>query len=306
MNRDQLTEVRDLLAEGMADKAARLLRTVVDGMTSDDIIARSRIRELQRDVVVQLNLMAAIRTASRRGDLSPDEQFRRSKQLNFALLDLADEAEAVSSRDAVIAAAPMPVAAIAMPAPSSHGLEKIWGRNNLQELAWLELGLIASRSVCRVVSPAGTGTGFMIGDGIVMTNNHVVPDIAAARKTKLEFNFEQDAAGGLKAVSGYRVGETSDFATSPVKALDCTLMRVVGGCEGTPPLSHWGALTLASAQTEVAIGDPVTIIQHPNGSQKKIAVTANEVVNIFGDRLHYMTATLPGSAALPCSTTAGR
>lgn len=294
-----LVEARDLLADGMTDTAAERLRTVVDGLISDDIVARRKIKELRQDIIVQLNLMASTRAAARRGQLSSDDEVRRAKQINFALLDLIDEAEAIAARAAVIAAAPMPAAAIAIPASPQQGLEKIWGRDNLQELSWLELGLLAARSVCRVVSPVGTGTGFIIGDGVLMTNNHVIPDAESARETRLEFNFEQDAARRLKPVTGYDVAELAAFATSPVDALDCTVMRFLASSDNGTPLSHWGTLTMASPPVEAAIGDPVTIIQHPNGGQKKIAVTANEIVNVFGSRLHYMTGTLPGSSGSP-------
>ena len=43
----------------------------------------------------------------------------------------------------------------------------------------------------------------------------------------------------------------------------------------------------------------MSIIQHPQGGPKQIAVTANQVVNIFDHRLQYTTDTLPGSSGSP-------
>ena len=70
-------------------------------------------------------------------------------------------------------------------------------------------------------------------------------------------------------------------------------------------ISAWGRLTGETAKLP-QLGDHVTIIQHPNSGLKQIGLTANEVVNIFGSPLHYMTDTLPGSRVLRCSMTTGR
>ena len=46
-------------------------------------------------------------------------------------------------------------------------------------------------------------------------------------------------------------------------------------------------------------GQHLSIIQHLSWGQKKIAVTANEIVNIFNHRIQYMTDTMPGSLGAP-------
>lgn len=43
----------------------------------------------------------------------------------------------------------------------------------------------------------------------------------------------------------------------------------------------------------------MSIIQHPNGGRKKIAVTANEIVNLFDHRVQYLTDTMPGASGAP-------
>jgi endonuclease G len=47
------------------------------------------------------------------------------------------------------------------------------------------------------------------------------------------------------------------------------------------------------------IGEHVSIIQHPQGGPKQVALTANQVVNIFEHRLQYTTDTMPGSSGSP-------
>src|SRR5690349_1819699 len=108
MTGDGLDKARDLLAEGMTEDAARLLRTIVEGLAVDDVVAAARVREVQRDVVVQLGFAALLRQSVRRGELSPDDEVRQRKRLNYALLELADEIEQVAAREDVIAAAAMP------------------------------------------------------------------------------------------------------------------------------------------------------------------------------------------------------
>jgi V8-like Glu-specific endopeptidase len=51
-------------------------------------------------------------------------------------------------------------------------------------------------------------------------------------------------------------------------------------------------------------GEHVNIIQHPEGGPKQIALTANQVVNVFEYRLQYTTDTLPGSSGSPVFTDA--
>ena len=43
----------------------------------------------------------------------------------------------------------------------------------------------------------------------------------------------------------------------------------------------------------------MTIIQHPLGGPKQIAITANQVVNTYDYRLQYTTDTQPGSSGSP-------
>ena len=47
------------------------------------------------------------------------------------------------------------------------------------------------------------------------------------------------------------------------------------------------------------VGDFVSIIQHPLGGPKQIALTSNEVINIYDHRVQYVTDTLPGSSGAP-------
>ncbi|MCP5051593.1 MAG: trypsin-like peptidase domain-containing protein [bacterium] len=88
--------------------------------------------------------------------------------------------------------------------------------------------------------------------------------------------------------------DASTFYTN--QALDFTRIKVHES-EGLPPLSRWRHLPLT--ETLPAIGDHVTIIQHPSGGPKQIALNENRVTNIYNDYLQYTTDTEPGSSGSP-------
>jgi endonuclease G len=144
------------------------------------------------------------------------------------------------------------------------------------------------------VTPDGFGTGFLLGNDWLMTNNHVLPSKAMASQATAEFNYEEDSSGRLLPVAAYQL-DAGSFVTDV--ELDCSLVRVSANA-GDRPLDDWGALVLAG-DGAIELGDHVTIVQHPNGGVKQICLTANEVVNTFGPHLHYMTDTMPGSSGSP-------
>jgi V8-like Glu-specific endopeptidase len=80
-------------------------------------------------------------------------------------------------------------------------------------------------------------------------------------------------------------------------ALDYALIAVHETAE-QPPIESWGSLTLAR-DAEPRAGDHVVIVQHPQGGPKQIALTANQVVNVYEHRLQYTTDTLSGSSGSP-------
>jgi V8-like Glu-specific endopeptidase len=189
---------------------------------------------------------------------------------------------------------PKPAPAPAMAPHLSAAIpEKVYGRGNLQSVAWLARGVEAGKSVCRIITPTSLGTGFITPNGRIITNNHVVPDKETAAKTRIEFNFERDGDGNLQPSKMYHASDL-DFFTLP-EPWDCTVMNIADPCDN---MGQWGTLSPSDRETPV-LGDPVTIIQHPNGGEKQIAVTANEVIAISQGKLAYLTDTLGGSSGSP-------
>lgn len=170
-------------------------------------------------------------------------------------------------------------------------------QDNLLKISWLEDALTAAKSVCLVVTEdGGRGTGFMIEGDYLMTNNHVLPDAHSARTAYIEFNFEEDSVGSEKERYRYEL-DADDFVTSDKYALDVSRVKVKSN-PAALPLSFWGQLTI-STQNVPRVGEPVTIIQHAAGEQKRIALNANEVLGTENQYLFYKTDTLAGSSGSP-------
>ena len=82
-------------------------------------------------------------------------------------------------------------------------LEQIIGENNMDEYFVLPRGTQAGKAIARlfVRSPGAGGaygTGFLVGPGLLLTNNHVIPDSGYALNTVASFDYELDVRGRLR------------------------------------------------------------------------------------------------------------
>lgn len=181
--------------------------------------------------------------------------------------------------------------------PDEARLEKIiGGQNNLLRINWLEKALTASKAVCRVVCADGNlGTGFITKEGYVFTNNHVIGSAEIAKTARIEFNYEIGSDGKTKSRTSYEI-DVSDFKTSPPSEFDFARVKVIDRADA--PLSQWGFVEF-DPDAIPAVGEAVTIIQHPKGEDKQIALNANEVLGQLNQHLFYTTDTEPGSSGSP-------
>ena len=282
--------VRGLVSQGELLVALEALRDFLSGQRTAD--GRPiHPQSLSAEVVVQFGQLA-LANAERRQGMSSSDAFQRTiARISSGVLELADQLERMPPSGQ----APVRQSPITFPDPPPASLEKIIGKTSqLKRLAWLHQGLNSARSVCRVVSPRGLGTGFLTSDHTLMTNNHVLTSAADAAQAIIEFNYEEDILGSLKEVARYRLDPMS-FRSS--KELDCTIVKVRPDTE-TVGLEQWGALVVESEKA-VAVRDHVVIVQHPQGGAKQICLTDNKIVNIYGHRVQYTTDTMPGSSGSP-------
>lgn len=275
-----LEHIRELVLSDNIGLALEQLVHVLKAAESRDlntaILLASRLAHLQRE--------------ERAGLLSPGEAIAQSNGLRLAILEVADEALRR------LAAERRPIGSIAVhfDAPENNNLEKIFGANHLRSVAWLARALRASKSVCRIVTPRGLGSGFLVNSRCVLTNWHVIPDGRIAGSSAVEFNYEEDEHGQLAPVSRFHVTDRCLFTDVE---LDVSLVEI-DVPKGSASACEFVVAGVARNPT-IHVGDHVVIVQHPQGGPKQIALTANQVVNIFGPRLQYTTDTLPGSSGSP-------
>ena len=278
-----LQVIEGLLEESEIEKA-------IDALLKLDQLTQAGLRY---DIVQQSgNYRQAAREYS--GNRIDFKEFSiSSAKARNALLELMQELPQRVKQDAVIRT----IGAFQFQVPDTEYLEKIIGpQSNILKINWLEKALQASKAVCRVVCASGEmGTGLLTRDGYLFTSNHVIPSTAIAATARVEFNYELDTAGNVRARTVYQL-EATDFATSPPDQLDFTRVRVRDREDA--PLRQWGFVEFEPEALPV-VGEAVTIIQHPKGEDKQIALHANEVLSVWNQYVFYTTDTEPGSSGSP-------
>jgi endonuclease G, mitochondrial len=189
------------------------------------------------------------------------------------------------------------------------GLEAILGpTTDFLPVSFLELGRRRADAVARVVvrqptpdGPAalGRGTGVLVAPDVLMTNHHVLPDADKARVSLVEFGYELDVLGNELQADVWGLDPDAFFVTSPFADLDTTLVRVAPK-DGRAAGEVHGQVQLKRDPAKVAAGEPVCVIQHPDGRRKEVVLFEAEVTELFQEGfLHYTADTLEGSSGSP-------
>src|SRR5205814_4157357 len=108
--------------------------------------------------------------------------------------------------------------------------------------------------------------------------------------------------GKLRSPTVFQLDPKAFFVTSPATELDFTLVALEETSETGSGTRAFGHKPLVAVADEVLAGECVTIIQHPKGDPKQIALRENEVLHLPGNEdafLHYQTDTHPGSSGSP-------
>jgi endonuclease G len=181
--------------------------------------------------------------------------------------------------------------------------ERIMGKSDLFPISYLEMGKTVSTSVCRVEirdsigRVQGYGTGFLVSPSLLLTNNHVLEDGDSARYSVAQFNYENDINLYPLPVKTFSLEPDLFFETD--KELDFTLVAVKHHSKDGVMLTDFGYLQLIPATGKINTAEYVSIIQHPEGAPKAIAVRENQVIGGTEGYLHYVTDTQPGSSGSP-------
>jgi len=202
-----------------------------------------------------------------------------------------------------VAFAPIPAAEPARSGPEL-ALERIFGKNDLVDIRFLEAGARAARAVGRIRIRAtsgrnlGFGTGSLIAPRLLLTNHHVLPDQATAAASLVEFNVQDGLDGKPMTPAAFRLIPGDFFLTSI--ELDCTLVAVQPRAEVGEELVPLGWNAPPSADDDpVLVEEYVNIIQHPGGRPKQVAVRDNQIIDLLPEFLQYRTDTEPGSSGSP-------
>ncbi|MGA3797735.1 trypsin-like serine peptidase [Pseudomonas fluorescens] len=172
--------------------------------------------------------------------------------------------------------------------------EKIVDYNNLQRISWLREALRVAGTVGRVVTPGGYGTGWLIGDDLIITNNHVLDHEPDPETCWIEFNYETNWKGESAPVDRYSLVKLLKTQSG---ALDYSIIKVEGR-----PGEKYGFNDIKDAKRpsldSAATLYPV-IVQHPSGGFKQIALTDNYLKLVKDGLCWYTTDTEPGSSGSP-------
>ncbi len=192
--------------------------------------------------------------------------------------------------------------AIAPPLASDMA-EKIWGDTvDFANVSFLEIGARTARAVGRVSYLNGRpqGTGFLIGEGLFITNHHVIPTPEFAAQLALDFDYEVDLLGNRRSVTRFQL-DPSVFVSSPdtQDGLDYTIIAVGAQILGDLPIETFGRCGLSSASDKHMLGEFANIVQHPDGRYKEVVLRENRLVGRLENALHYIADTEPGSSGSP-------
>ena len=184
------------------------------------------------------------------------------------------------------------------------GLERIINGNDLDSINYLAKGIYASRPVCRIQlkdsgsNLIGYASGFLIGEGVLLTNHHVFGAPADAKNSIADFDYELDVNGMERPPVRFRLEPDRLFYTND--QLDFSIVAVApASLDGARNLADWGWLTLSGEPGKGDPGEYLTIIQHPGGQMKQVCVRENKLLKYFGNFVWYLTDTSAGSSGSP-------
>ena len=188
--------------------------------------------------------------------------------------------------------------------PSTTSLERILGINDLVDVSYLVKGINSSKSICRIIlrdksdREIGYGTGFKVSPHLILTNFHVLKDQNDARLALAEFNYELDLQGNPKPVTRFLLEPGKYFFNN--LELDFALVYISERpIYGNGNIDDFGFLRMYRVEGKINKGEAVSIIQHPSGQPKQIAIRENDLLSIESDVILYQSDTAQGSSGSP-------
>ncbi len=172
-----------------------------------------------------------------------------------------------------------------------------------QSASFLAQGADVRRAIGMVEVNLGnesrTGTGFLIGNGLFITNSHVIKSADEALSSTITFDRELDVARIPLASTSFRLAPQQLFVASPEDDLDFAVIALGPRIAGPASAESLGQCPLSPEPNKHVLGMNVNIIQHPRGNYKQVAIR-NNLLTFRTDRsLLYETDTEVGSSGSP-------
>ncbi|MCJ8280161.1 MAG: serine protease [Rivularia sp. ALOHA_DT_140] len=177
---------------------------------------------------------------------------------------------------------------------------------NFLDVGFLMQAIQHATSVCRVEISNQTilGTGFLIAPDLVLTNYHVVysenPDTQInPSDIVLRFGCFTSTTGDEEKGQTFKlVSDKPILESSPINKLDYALLQVEDSIRQAQDISEAECDFENLPQQKMGLN----ILQHPQGTSMKIAISSNAIANIFPDSglMQYVTKTSSGSSGSPC------
>ena len=186
------------------------------------------------------------------------------------------------------------------PAP---GAEKIQGDStDYVDASFLSVGARAALAVGQILALGGRSplaTCCLISPDLILTNNHVLGDVASASEARVAFEYELDENAVPKVPTIFALDPGRFFLTVGYQSLDFALVALGRRLSGPRTPAQLGSLPLSDRQDKSAKGLCVNIVEHPNGWYKKLVLRENRIVARGTDTLHYEADTEGGSSGSP-------
>lgn len=180
-------------------------------------------------------------------------------------------------------------------------LEAVVGRDDRLPRSFLTLGSRTADAVCRVATftdmgELSLGTGFAVARGLILTNNHVLPNHTAAARGQVEFGFWSSALDAQHSRLALALDPGRFFLTDV--RLDFTLVSLERRASDA---AHeiFGAIDLLPQSGKALVGEAVNVIQHGGGGAQTVSLRDNVVVDVFDDWIHYTSDTDEGASGAP-------
>jgi hypothetical protein len=167
-----------------------------------------------------------------------------------------------------------------------------------------------ARCVCRCDMPKSSGTAFLVGPDLIITNHHVIKNLTivggeSSERVVIRFDQDEMLLGTEDApIREYRLA--NNWLLEFSEPLDYAILRMSARA-GEEEITDGAARTprgwVRLKAVDVEPSESLFILQHPNGEELRLAV--GSVARQEGDKgeVSYTTSTDRGSSGSPCFDT---